>query len=231
MANYVYAVLYSQDARFLICRKVDFAYFFHKPGGGPDQGNIYENGKEIRNGPGTWNLPGGGLNTRGMSPYYATPFWKNLVAEAARELYEETALRVPPVSAVDCQQWTNGSDTFYAVYFRVDSAALDGALQAISRSLGYAGIAAGEINRGRITSYAEIFQAFPECPPDNEQSIAEIWSLVTDWSSRISPLQSGQYTDWFYEILLHLRDSLSHRHTPSPQTKRRPSRSRSLPAK
>ncbi|WGS40531.1 NUDIX hydrolase [Burkholderia sp. JSH-S8] len=191
-----YAVVYDSSSRnFFIAVKNRRSFFYHTNGG-----RIFPpNGVAITHGPGLPALPGGGLE----SPDPAIG--------AANEFQEETGVELRQFHGeVWPKEWHQGSgkSEYYGVYFKFSLANFKSIGAAAITNLVTGVNVARAIANGQIKSYPEIFNQYPNCPPDNELASGEIWNLDKDWA-KIEALGNDENTDWFYSILLNLRNVLN----------------------
>jgi 8-oxo-dGTP pyrophosphatase MutT (NUDIX family) len=195
MANFVYAVLYDPNKRFLIAVKNKRGYFFRNSNG--VGGRIIPDGK-VLNGTGDYALPGGGLK-----------HGETTDAGAVREFEEETGMQIPPTAAfaaIPTQH--DGSDTYCAGFFKVDTATFNQFANVIIRTNLPAGKrAADDVHDHNITDYAQIHVNYPAAPCDNELATALVWDIhdADDWAT-IEGWRNDPTKGWFYEILKYFRN-------------------------
>ncbi|MBS1665475.1 MAG: NUDIX domain-containing protein [Bacteroidetes bacterium] len=191
----VYAVVYNGRGNFMIAFKNLRGYFFHNPNGAG--GSIIPAGQPL-NGANNWAFPGGALD----GPPYSNA---RVIAGAIRELQEETGIEV---GTGHCTPAIFGGGAYYAVYFLVADTFIATLQEARSRlDAGVNAVAA--IRAGTYTrndQYDDLMAAF-NCPQDNELSNIFTWNLFDDWNE-IERLRNDPATDWYYAILLNLRNQL-----------------------
>jgi len=183
----VYACVYTTNGDFLLATKRERGYFFMKNG----VGGIVKNG-QVLNGAGRRALPGGKRD-----PGESTS------AGALREWNEETYCDLQTTNT-QYKDWK----LFGAGYFLQPEDSLAPMVARITKEvLPAANLAAGEIQEGKITEYAEIAGKYPDAPADNELADMEIWNLDTDWT-RIETWKNHPDIGWYYDVLHYLKTTI-----------------------
>ncbi|MGZ2745142.1 NUDIX hydrolase [Burkholderia stagnalis] len=190
-----YAVVYDSNSKnFFIAIKNQRSFFYHTNGG-----QIFPDGEAIKHGPGLAALPGGRLES------------DDPAIGAADEFREETGVEL---RRFHCEVWPkewhagSGDWEYYGVYFKFSSTEFQSASEAAIQNLVTGAAAARSIASRQIRSYRDIYKRYPNCPEDNELASGEIWNLDKDWA-KIDALAKNKNTDWFYSILLNLRNVLN----------------------
>lgn len=191
----VYAVLHDGKGEFMIAYKNLRGYFFHNPRGAG--GSIIPAGQPL-NGANYWALPGG-------NPGVPLDTDEQIIDAAIKELMEETGIEV---GTSRCTPAIYRGEGYYGVYFWVDGSFSQMVTEGQGR-LRQGRLAAAAVQAGTYTQndqYAALLAAF-NCPDDNELANVYPWNLFEEWHM-IEELQHHVGTDWYYTILLNLRNQL-----------------------
>ncbi|MFP4599385.1 MAG: NUDIX hydrolase [Persicimonas sp.] len=194
--QFVYAVVHDGTGKFLLAHKNQKGFFFFNDR--EQRGKIVPGG-QVLHGAGDYALPGG---ARGQN--------ESVVAGAKREFAEETNFDISGLQATpNYFTGTQGRNTYYGVYVQASGlsdictpvqAHLDAGTQAALA------VQAGTYGKG---DYDRMRREHPGCPKDNELDSIDIWDVTNpnNWA-QIENFKNSQDTDWFYHILLHLKESL-----------------------
>lgn len=214
--KYVYTVAYSPDGEFLMFSKFIKGYYFKNKGG---------TGKIVKSGA---NLHGGGKGALPGGEYELEEFTKEgIISEGRREFTEECGRLISfadpeengdgegiveieidehTAEFTDATQYGATAGPYAAYYFEVTGPDLERLwtyLIGRDGSLVQGANAAGQVQLRRITKYAQIGEAFPKAPFDNELNLVDIWQLGRD-QARIEALGRDEDTNWFPNIINHL---------------------------
>ena len=194
MKTQVYAVVHDGKGNFLLGYKNEKGYFFH-----PD--TVIPAGKAL-NGGGLYAIPGGGFEGGG-----------DPAIGGAKEFLEETNVELrnfPQTLSPPDKKWIfNSNWSYYGVYYNLGDH-FEEAVSAAANNL-VAGYSAAEAVQQRaygVGQYQELRAAFPGCPQDNELGTIQVWNISNDWAA-ISQWQNNSNLDWFYNILLYYKNSLT----------------------
>ncbi|HVU95430.1 MAG TPA: hypothetical protein VHE34_09405 [Puia sp.] len=193
----VYAIVHNGLGDFIIAVKNRKGYFFHTSIE-PLRGCVYYDGVDITNGGGRYALPGGKLEAEIINP-------ATIVAGAIQEMLEETTVVLDPASAQPAY-FAGEGNRYYGVYFGVAGEAFNTVANTIREKLQRGQAAVDAILRHTWHgNYDRLIREFA-CPLDNELERSVVWNLVRNWPD-IAELELRRETDWYYYILLHLRDT------------------------
>lgn len=212
-----YIILYSNDGRFLTFTKRNMAYFFHNANG--QGGAIYPHGLPINNGPGLFAFPGGKLD-KGEVPFQGC--LREFIEECGSQInFGYLPLNQPRTLATLNNVTINGhhfnitgntfntiATNYCALYLQFDAAVLE-QIEAIilDTNLENAANAAAEIRDENFGTYDAIFNIYPFCPLDNELDDCNLWQ-VEDEINQIRLLNQNPATDWYYNMIVYLANTI-----------------------